>query len=411
MARKKVAKNIYYDDAKRLYYVSFYYGVDPKTGKPIRKNKTVKSKREAKKLLTEFEYKKDINAVTRPSEHTVKTWLEYWITKICEPNLQKTTVYGYKQIIKNHIEPILGSTLMQKVTVDQVQRYYADRLKHLAPNTVLKHHALLKTAFDVAVKQDVIAKSPIDRVQTPKRTHREITPYNAEQLSELLYEALYSKLGLVVVLAAYLGLRRGEILGLKWEDVDFVGRTISIKRTRTSAGSEVISKTPKTFSSNRLVYMPDRVWEEMDLAERRNAKNRLEHGHDFNKEGYVIVDKNGKPYRPNYISELFTKVVTEKGFPKLTLHGLRHTFVSLANAQGHTMHDISKMAGHSRIDTTSRLYTHMFEKANETIATSVSKSIEMKMTDALPPIFELAYKERVKKMEEEKEMIKKKTEE
>lgn len=384
MARRKISKNIYFDTIKKLYYVKFYYGKNGQ-GKYITKYKTVKTKKEAEKQLTEFLHGKNANTIILPSEHTVKTWLEYWIKEIVEPNLEKTTAYGYKQIIENHINPALGNVSMQKLSADQVQRYYADELNKLSANTVLKHHALLKTAFDLAIKQDIISKSPIDRVQKPKRTFTEKTPYNAEQLGELISQALCTRLEVVVVLAAYLGLRREEILGLTWDDVNLDNCTINIRRARTSAGNEIISKAPKTHSSNRLMYLPDRAWETLYNAEQKNSKKRMEHGDKYNAENLVVISEQGTPYRPNYISELFSKFVNDNGFTKLTLHGLRHTFASLANEQGHTLFDIGKLLGHSRPDTTGKIYTHMFEKANEELVNSVSDKIENNMS-TLPTV-------------------------
>lgn len=379
--KKKVEKNIYYDADKRLYYVKLYYGKN-EWGKYITKYQTAKTKKDAEKILTAFLHGKNTNSVTLPSEHTVETWIEYWMKHAVKPNLQETTEYSYRQIIKNHIIPALGKIKLQKLTADQLQQYYTIKLKTLSPNTVLKHHNLMQTAFAMAVKHDVITKSPTLRTTPPKEIQNEIRPLTAEQLQQLI-EAAYENredkhaLLLTIILAAYTGMRREEILGLTWEDVDLNKNIITIRKARTSAGSKIVSKTTKTTSSMRRISMPDRVKIELirtqvDLKNKGSAESRK----TFKRSNYIIVNDKGIPCRPNYISTVFRKLADKLGFYEITLHGLRHTFASLANAQGHTMFDISKLLGHSRPDITGKIYMHMFEAADEKLISSISTSIE-----------------------------------
>ena len=384
MARTRISKNIYYDSNKKRYYVKFYYGKNEQ-GEYITKYKTVKSKKEAEKLLTTFLHGKNTNTITLPSEHTVETWLEYWMKHAVEPNSQETTIYGYRQIMKNHIIPALGKVKLQKLTADQLQQYYTMKLKTLSPNTVLKHHNLMQTAFVMAERHDIITRSPTFRATPPRAIQNEIRPLTAEQLQKLIESAYENKedkhaLLLTIIFAAFTGMRREEILGLTWGDVDIKKGLITIRKARTSAGSKIVSKKTKTASSVRVISMSDRLKVELVKAQVNYLVMKTPEGGKASKRidssSYIIVNDKGDPCRPNYMSMVFRKLADKCGLYDITLHGLRHTFASLANAQGHTMFDISKLLGHSRPDITGKIYMHMFEFADEKLIASISTSIE-----------------------------------
>ncbi len=382
MARKRVSKNIYYDASKKLYYVKCYHGKN-ELGKYVTTYITTKSKKDAEKKLTAFLHGKNTGTIASPSEHTVETWLEYWMTHVIEPNAQETTVYGYRQMMKNHIIPALGKVKLQKLTADQLQQYYTMKLEKLSPNTVLKHHNLMQTAFLMAEKQDIISRTPTNRVTPPRAIESEISFLTAEQLQALIeaaYEIQNDKhaLLLTIVLAAYTGMRREEILGLTWKDVDFSKNIITVRKARTSAGSKIVDKRTKTSSSNRVIHMSDRVKLELIKVKMNLQTNKESDSPSkrFNPSGYIIVNDKGVPCRPNYISSVFRKLADKCGLHEITLHGLRHTFATLANDQGHTMYTISKAMGHSRPDITARIYTHPFDKANQELIESISTSIE-----------------------------------
>lgn len=147
---------------------------------------------------------------------------------------------------------------------------------------------------------------------------------------------------LTIILIAFTGMRREEALGLTWGDVNFEKDIISIRRARTSAGNDIIIKKPKTSSSIRVVSMPNRV--KLELINSIVAQMKSV-GRKPNASSFIIAKADGMPCRLNYMSMLFRELANELGFTHITLHGLRHTFASLANNQGYTMFDISKLLG------------------------------------------------------------------
>ncbi|MCI1999150.1 MAG: site-specific integrase [Clostridia bacterium] len=328
MARKSIERNISYDDVRKKYYVTFNYGNDD-SGKQIVKRKSFNKITDARRALKEFEGDKVKGNVTMPSGYTVGTWLDYWLKSVVVPNREATTVYFYEQIIENHLKPELGYINLQNLKPSQLQRYYAKKLSEkndkgivLSPNTVKKHHNLMKTALGFAVKQGVLLYNPTDRVEPPSVNHKEANFYTPEQMKELFELVTGTRLEITVKLIGYLGLRREEACGLNWDNVDFENRKFIIKEARTQAGSVVVTKGTKNETSARTPYMNDELYKLLKEEKERQDKNKEVFGSEYNKSNLVLVWDDGHPYRPNYLSELFTKFVETTDLPHLTLHGL-----------------------------------------------------------------------------------------
>jgi integrase len=276
----------------------------------------------------------------------------------------ETTYYTYEQIIKNHIKPILGNIPLQDIKAMQLQKYLFEisQTKNLSAVTVKKHYTLLKTAFQLAVKQDYINVNVLDKVEPPKIEDHEIDCYNPEQMHTLFTLVKDTELELIVKLAGYLGLRRGEYCGLKWSNVDFENRCITIKETRTSAGSMIVEKGTKNRSSIRKLPIPNDLYSLLKNEKNKQEEDKKFWGNAYFDGDYVLAKNDGHPVRPNRLSEKFTKFIQDHNLPKLTLHGLRHSFASNANLMGATVFDISKTLGHSNISTTTKVYMHTFDE-------------------------------------------------
>lgn len=363
MARKKVERNISYDDIRKKYYVNLDFGLDPETGKQVKKTQTFDKLSAARSALRKHEAAREVGQVVIPKETTVAQWLETWMNDVIKLNRAETTVYAYQKMIDNHIVPAIGSIPLQKLTPSRLQQYYADKLREgsIGANTVRKHHDLLNTAFQMAVKQGLLLNNPADRVEAPVIKRPDIHYYSLEQLQTLLRLCEGTRLEVLIKLAGLLGLRREEIMGLTWDHVDFEEQKIRIAEARTTAGKATVIKDPKTSTSSRTLYMTPEI---KDLLERERAKQQAYRealGEDYNDSGYVFTHEDGRPVRPNYASELFTKFIKDHGLPPITLHGLRHSFASIANAKGISMYDIGRAMGHSTPSTTSKIYTHLLD--------------------------------------------------
>ena len=382
MARKAVERNIAYDDQRKLYYVSMELGRD-ENGKRIKQYRTFPTLAAARNGLRDFhsgvEREQERERKLAPAQELdLSHWLEYWMDSIVRPNRAETTVYAYQKIIDNHIDPALGTVPLKKLTPKMVQEYYTEtqRASGLSSNTMRRHHDLLSSALRSAVRQDVIPASPMERVEPPRVRATESYFYNNQEL-KLLYQKIEGNiLELAVKLAGSLGMRREEICGLKWENVDLQRHLVLIREARTAYGATIVQKETKNRSSVRTLYLPDEVYLLLEQEQARQQQERCLQSPTYNPTDHVILDAKGVPYSPNALSLAFTRFVKKNDLPRLTFHGLRHTFATIASCQGASLFDIGKALGHSTPATTGRIYTHLVDRTHEELVQRVSDALK-----------------------------------
>ncbi len=383
MSRKTVERNISYDDKRQLYYVSMELGRD-ENGKRIKQYRTYPTLASARNGLKDFhaaqerERGRDAEPEPEVREMDLSHWLEYWMDAIVRPNRAETTVYAYQKIIDNHIVPALGDVPLGKLTPKLIQQYYTEtqRTAGLSSNTMRRHHDLLSSALRSAVRQDVIPASPMERVEPPRVRSRETSFYDNQEL-KLLYQKIEGHiLELPVKLAGSLGMRREEICGLKWDNVDFQRRLAIIREARTAYGATIIQKETKNRASVRTLYLPDEVFLLLEQEQARQQSERCRLGAAYNPSDHVVLDHKGAPYSPNALSLAFTRFVKKNELPHLTFHGLRHTFATIASCQGASLFDIGKALGHSTPATTGRIYTHLVDRTHEDLMLRVSDALK-----------------------------------
>ena len=382
MAKKAVERNIAYDDQRKLYYVSMELGRD-ENGKRIKQYRTFPTLAAARNGLRDFhaglERERELERKLAPTQELdLSHWLEYWMDSIVRPNRAETTVYAYQKIIDNHIDPALGTVPLKRLTPKMVQEYYTEtqRANGLSSNTMRRHHDLLSSALRSAVRQDVIPASPMERVEPPRVRTTESYFYNNQEL-KLLYQKIEGNiLELAVKLAGSLGMRREEICGLKWENVDLQRHLVLIREARTAYGATIVQKETKNRSSVRTLYLPDEVYLLLEQEQARQQQERCLQSPTYNPTDHVILDAKGVPYSPNALSLAFTRFVKKNDLPRLTFHGLRHTFATIASCQGASLFDIGKALGHSTPATTGRIYTHLVDRTHEELVQRVSDALK-----------------------------------
>ncbi len=360
MARKTVEHGISYDDVRKAHYVYMDYGRD-EDGRRVTKYRTCATLAAARRVLREFQSELESPQQVAPRALTLDQWLEYWMEQVVEPNRAETTIYGYRKIIDNHLSDALGDIPVQKLTPRHLQEYYAMlmRDKGLSPNTVRRHHDLLSAALHTAVRQDIILRSPTERVEPPRVVPREVGYYGPEELKKLYALAEGTGLELVVKLAGMLdrgGRRSAVSSGPAWTLPS--GESISVPPVPQPEGRS-LQKETKNRSSTRVLHMSDELVRLLRRERARQAENRLALGDKWEDSGVVAVDHMGHPLSPNAVSLAFTRFIRRNNLPKITLHGLRHTFATVASAQGAPLFDIGKALGHSTPATTGRIYTHL----------------------------------------------------
>ena len=312
---------------------------------------------------------------TADSHTALGDWLEHWMDTEIEPRRAETTINGYWNIIRNHMRPALGEVPLGGLTPELINGYYqwlADA-KSLSPNTVRKHHILLHTALKAAFRQGVLPANPAERAVPPPPVSTDVAYYTPARLNRLLREVRGLPLELPVKLACYLGLRRGEVLGLRWRDVDLQAGLLSVRRVRTTVGFRVVEKAPKTADSCRTLSIA--ALDSLLKLLRKIHARRTRDGVPCSPDDYLVLDQNGKPWHPNVMSAALADFVSARRLPPITFHGLRHTFASMANSARVPMYQISRAMGHSNPNITQRIYTHLFDQTHGEVLAAVADTI------------------------------------
>ena len=376
MSRITQEKSISYDEQRKVYYLYLDFGRN-RGGQRVRRYQTFPTLTAARRARDDFRQTR-VQLAAEASELTLNQWLEEWMRDVVIPNRAYTTVYGYQSLIDNYISPLLGDIQLQDLSPRDLQHYYAYLMQErgLGGNTVRHHHALLSAALHCAVRQDLLERCATDRVEPPPFIQKETSFYTADDL-KLLYQLLQNhELELPVHLAGSLGLRREEICGLRWTCVDFEQRRLHIRAARTAAGATIVEKETKNRSSTRVLYMEDDIYTLL-LQERESQYQKARADKiPWQDDKLIILNRQGKPISPNSLTVAFTQFIQTNGLPPLTLHGLRHSFATVASAQGAPLFDIGKALGHSTPSTTGRIYTHLVDRLHEDTLSKVAAALK-----------------------------------
>jgi integrase len=290
-----------------------------------------------------------INIAT--GRQTVKAFLERWLEVSKQRN--KTRTYeGYERIVALYLVPHLGHIVLNKLTPEHVQTMI-DKLA-LAPNTVRNIRAVLRRALNQALKWELVSRNVATLVETPRITQEEMSALDEQQARALLHVLKGDRLEALYRVALSLGLRRGEVLGLRWQDIDFDTATLriaqTVQRTRTQG---LIIDTPKTKSSLRTLSIPPVLLAVLKRHRSRQEREGLDNPHDL-----VFISTTGTPLEPDNITHRFKAFAKAAELPDdIHFHSLRHSCATLLLAQGVPMYVVKDILGHDQISTTMK-YTH-----------------------------------------------------
>jgi len=290
-------------------------------------------------------------------------------------SLASTTYDSYKMTFRIHILPYFEKRKLKitNVTPAVVQKYVNDKLKELSPNTVRKHLANISKCLDSAVKQNIIAFNPADRIEKPKEIkYKGAKHYNERQIEQLLECAKGDPLEITILLSLFYGLRRSEVLGLRWDAVDFESRTIAIKHTVVKVGN-VLHKNDRTKNDSSYTAFP--MSEKIEMELQRWKKHQIEmktlQPNDYEDNGYICTKANGQLLATDFVSQHFAWLLKKNGMPHIRFHDLRHSSASYLKSLGFDLKDIQVWLRHKDIQTTMNLYTHLDMEAKSNIANSL----------------------------------------
>ena len=294
-------------------------------------------------------------------------FMEQWLEHI-KPEIRTTTFGGYQMNVERTIAPYFRKKriLLQELEAEDINEFYAELLKTIKATTVHKFHANISKALKYAVEKDYIQFSFMGKVKRPK-PERYVGKFLRQSETVELFDAVKGhRLELGVILGAFYGLRRGEIIGLRWEAIDFEANTITIEHTVTLATIdgkriEVVGDTTKSKASYRTLPLIPAIRTKLLAVQEEQETNRKLCGRSYNKvEGkYIYTDALGNRIKPDYLSSEFPKFLDRNGFRKMRFHDLRHSCASLLLANGVSLKQIQEWLGHSDFSITANTYAHL----------------------------------------------------
>lgn len=348
-------------------------GHDPESGKPIYKNVLGKTQAETKeKLKRAMEETKGLD-IAKAGQYTVGQWMDVWFENYAKVKVRPSSHQTYRGYIDNHIRPNIGNTPLSKLTSLELQKLYKKLLeggrvertesekqpKGLNAKTVRNINQIISSAMELAKSHRLIAANPTETCALPKLEHREMKTLTADQLNSFLREAKESGVYEMYYLELATGLRRGELLGLKWDDIDLTNGVIHVRRQIARINGEVVEAPLKTKNAYRTLSIgPDAI--AILKTQGRNPSG-----------DYVFPSPSGGPISPDSVLNMLHRVLERAGLPKVRFHDLRHTFATLALQNGVDVKTVSGMLGHFSAGFTLDTYAHVTTAAQRQAANTM----------------------------------------
>jgi len=351
-------------------------------GLPEKGNKR-KAEAELARLRAEFEPPKEVGDLS--SDMLFADYLLEWL-EIAKGRLAVATYSSYAAMIKKPVGPYFRqrNLTLRELEARHLQMFYSEMLRKVKPNTVIHYHAIIHSALKYAVKTDMLVQNVADKVDRPKKNSFQPVFLSAEEMQKMFEALRGTKLELPVLVAAFYGFRRGEVLGLKWDAIDFERGTISVIRTVTTITldgkqTEIEQQSAKTKSSLRTLPLIGSFREYFLQVKEAQELNKQICGNCYNHEydGFVFVDELGERMRANYLTSAFPKFLESHGLRRMRFHDLRHSCASLLLANGVPLKHIQEWLGHSDFTTTANIYAHLDYKSKITSARAMETGLAL----------------------------------
>ena len=349
-------------------------GHDPATGKTIYKNVLGKTQAEVKEKLKraiEDSAKLDMSKV---GQYTVGQWMDVWFENYAKIKVRPSSHQTYRGYIENHIKPNIGSIPLNKLTSLELQKFYKKLLgngrverieskkqpKGLSAKTVRNINQIISSALNLAIEQKLLLTNPADACALPKLEHREMKTLPVEQLASFLREAKESGVFEMYYIELATGLRRGELLGLKWSDIDLEHGNLRVQRQIARIDGEIVEGPLKTKNAYRTLPLSADAIDVLKTQKKKCGNSQ-----------YVFPSPTGGPISPDSVLHMLHRVLKRAGLPKVRFHDLRHTFATLALQNGVDIKTVSGMLGHFSAGFTLDTYAHVTTSAQKEAANTM----------------------------------------
>jgi integrase len=332
---------------------------DPNSGERI--ERYAKTRREAEKKLEDIKFEIRQGTLATGPQQTLAQYLEYWLETVHRPRVRISSYYKDRGIIYNHLIPTIGHITLQKLTPYHVQNLcHSKEQAGLKPGTVGNIRQVLHNALKTAVNWGLVGRNICSVVPPPKAKPHARTVLDMDQAKQLLAIAKGNRLEGLLTLTVATGLRRGEILSLKWADVNLEERSIQIQRTMSRVGKfGVVASEPKTVRGRRKILLPQFAVEALKQHRQYQLERKAQAGEQWEEHDFVFPNLYGRFWEPTYLDQMFKRLLVTSGLPVVRFHDLRHSAATILLSMGVHPKVVQELLGHSQISTTLDTYSHV----------------------------------------------------
>ncbi len=346
------------------------------------------NKRKAEEKRKEIEREYELKSKLVPSDITLDELAQKWLNEY-KNEVDIITFGGYESIVKVHIIPYFEEHKIKvnEVTFETIQKYIDEKKvsgnkitgEGLSPKTLKSHMTVFKLIFNLARKKKIIYDDCLEFVKLPTLTHEKVNFYSAEEVQKVWEAIKDDRIFHLIYATIYFGMRRSEVLGLRWNAIDFENKMLIVRHTVVMYNNKVVAKdSTKTDASNRTYPLSDDMIEFFKWLKAREEEERAACGKDYIENDYIFKWPNGKLYDPDYISKHFKKLLKKNDLKRIRFHDLRHSCAALLLSEGRELYDVSEWLGHSDVNITAKFYGHLDMKRKKDLGNTIGNSIGFK---------------------------------
>ncbi|KIQ62003.1 integrase [Kitasatospora griseola] len=302
---------------------------------------------------------RDRQGIATPTRSAkLSEWLPYWLEHFITPHRKRTTVAKYEMHIRLYLLPLLGAKGLESLSPRDVRLFLAKVTKQATAATAKESHKVLRTALTAACRDELISRNVAMMVPPPRVVSKESHPWTLDETLAFLAESRKDPLYAAFALAVALGMRRGEIVGLRWSDVNLDDRSLVVREQVQRVGGQLYADTTKN-GKRRPIPLPRICVAALRWHRLRQAEVRRTAGEKWTETGYIFTTRTGRPVEPTNVYRSFRRIAADAKVPVVRMHDARHGTATLLVASGVSPRVVMEILGHSQIGLTMNVYTHV----------------------------------------------------
>ncbi len=340
-----------------------------------RKYLSGKTRKEVSEKLTRAMADRDGGLVFDAGTVTVAEYLERWLTDSVRDTVRQRTYEEYVGIVERHLSPTIGRVKLKSLTPSHVRGLYREKLDSgLAPRTVQYIHRTLTKALKQAVGDSLIPRNVCEAVKPPQPRKAEISPLDTEQVRALLDTVSGERVEALYTVAVSAGLRQGELLGLRWEDIDLEAGTLQVRRTASEARTGLVYEAPKSGKGRR-IQLSQKAVQSLRAHRKRQLEERMEKAGLWEDHGLVFPSEAGTPLGARNLQRAFKIRLKRAGLPDIRFHDLRHTCATILLSRNRHPKHVQELLGHASIALTLDTYSHVIPGMDGGTASAMDEAL------------------------------------